>query len=281
MGFRLGHRKPLFLLLLVCVVPFSMNAQTVATNEYWDDVDFNDTILISSNVLKDKMIGFLYETACIDEVHFDSLSMASLNVIFGRAKSNMKAYEYVLELALNGYTNMGRSAVVDYLLNYPQLSVGEITMAEGLRLDSITEPFQKVRVGAKAPDFSGLTIDGKSFSIYGSSAQRTILVFWSTDCEYCHDFLAQIRKHLDLKSDYELVTFALADNQEEVSQSVKKMRLSGYHFYDEKRWDGKAFLEYHVTSTPTVFVLDAEKNIVCKPYDWQELRDWIRNSKQK
>ena len=84
-----------------------------------------------------------------------------------------------------------------------------------------------------------------------------------------------------MKSDYELVTFALADSLAEVRESLEKLRLPGYHFYDEKRWDGKAFLDFHVTSTPTVFVLDKEKTIVCKPYDWAELKDWIRNKKRK
>ena len=91
-------------------------------------------------------------------------------------------------------------------------------MEEGLRLDSITEPYQKVRVGAKAPDFKGVTVDGKTYGLYDSKAPHTIVFFWSTDCEYCHDFLVQIRKNLDLKSDFEMVTFALADDEEEVKR---------------------------------------------------------------
>jgi hypothetical protein len=90
--------------------------------------------------------------------------------------------------------------------------------------------------------------------------------------------LAQIRKHLDLKSDFELVTFALADDKDDVTKEAKKMRLPGYHFYDVLRWDSKAFLDYHITSTPTVFVLDAERTIVCKPYDWYELKEWLNRN---
>ena len=153
---------------------------------------------------------------------------------------------------------------------------GEVSIDEGLRLDSITEPYQLVKVGAKAPNVTGVTIDGKYYDLYASSAESIIVVFWSTDCEYCHDFLVQIRKHLDLQTDFELVTFALAENEGEVKQAVKKMRLPGYHFYDELRWDNKAFLDYHITSTPTVFVLDENKTIVCKPYDWQDLKDWLK-----
>ena len=262
-------------IILACLL-CTATAQAQVASDYWDDVDFNDTVLLSSNLLKNKLINYLFENACADEEHFDSISISSLDFVFSKAKINMRVYEYLLELALNGYTNMGRDKVTDYLLNYPQLAEGEINMEAGLRLDSIAEPFQKVRVGAKSPDMSGFTIDGKPYQLYESKAKNIIVFFWSTDCEYCHDFLNNIRRKLDLQSDYELVTFALADDIEEVRAQVKKMRLPGYHFYDGLRWDSKPFLDFHITSTPTVFVLDENKIIRCKPYDWHELKEWLK-----
>lgn len=264
------------ILLLLVLSAFSLKAQNEALQQYWDDVDFNDTTLVGSQAMSDKLIAFFYSFTNGDEQHFDSLSIAGLGVVLDKAKVNMRLYEYILEFALNGYSSMGRDKVTDYLLNYPKLAEGEISMDEGTRLDSIAEPYQKVRVGVKSPDYYGVTIDGKEYAIHASSAKYTLVVFWSTDCEYCHEFLTQIRKHLDLKSDFELVTFALADRQEEVIKTVKKMRLPGYHFFDDLRWDSKAFLDYHITSTPTVFVLDENKYIVCKPYDWQDLNEWLK-----
>ena len=263
-------------LLILLFSVFSLKAQDKVG--YWDDVDFIDTTLVGSKVMSDKMISYFFSFTDGDEKHFDSLSIAGLGELLNKAKVNMRVYEYVLEFSLNGYANMGREAVTDYLLNYPQLAEGEITMEEGLRLDSITEPYQKVKVGAKAPDFKGFTIENKPYGIYDSKAPYSIVVFWSTDCEYCHEFLVQIRKHLDLTSDFELVTFALADDEAEVRKTIKKMRLPGYHFYDEMRWDSKAFLDYHITSTPTVFVIDQNKTIVCKPYDWQDLKYWLKSN---
>ena len=266
-------------LFVFAFTAFSAQAQNDAMSDYWKDTDFSDTTLISSKALDDKLVGFFYSFTDGDEQRFDSLSKVGLGFVLGKAKVNMRMYEYILEFALNGYSAMGRDQVTDYLLNYPQLVEGEIAMEEGLRLDSITEPYQKVRVGTKVPDFSGVAMDGRSYRLYDSKAQYIIVVFWSTDCEYCHDFLVQIRKNLDLKSDYELVTFALADVKEEVTQTVKKMRLPGYHFYDDLRWEGKAFLDFHITSTPTVFLVDAHKTIVYKPYDWNELKNWLRYNK--
>ena len=266
-------------LLVFAFSAFPSQAQNDAMSDYWKDTDFSDTTLISSKALSDQLIGFFFSFTDGDEQHFDSLSIAGLGFVLDKAKVNMRMYEFILEFALNGYAAMGRDKVTDYLLNYPQLAEGEIAMEEGLRLDSITEPYQKVKVGAKVPDFSGDAIDGRPYHLYDSKAKHIIVVFWSTDCEYCHDFLVQIRKNLDLRSDFELVTFALAEDKDEVTQTVKKMRLPGYHFYDDLRWEGKAFLDFHVTSTPTVFLVDAEKTIVCKPYDWFELKDWLKNNK--
>jgi peroxiredoxin len=257
---------------------FSAKAQNEELKRYWDDVDFSDTTLVASETMSEKLVNYFFSFTDGDEQRFDSLSIAGLSVVLDKAKVNMRMYEFILEFALNGYSKMGRDQVTDYLLNYPQLAEGEVDTNEGLRLDSITEPYQKVKVGAKAPDYSGVTIDGDAYCLYGSEAKRIIIVFWSTDCEYCHDFLVQIRKNLELKSDFELVTFALADNEDEVKQAVKKMRLPGYHFYDALRWEAKAFLDYHITSTPTVFLLDADKTIVCKPYDWKELKDWLKQN---
>ena len=263
-------------LMVFVLVPRSLQAQNEAMSAYWDEVDFNDTTLIASKALDEKMVGFFYSFTDGDEQRFDSLSVEGLGVLLGKAKVNMRMYEYVLGFALHGYAGLGRDMVTNYLLNYPQLAEGEISMEQGLRLDSIVEPYQKVRVGVKAPDFTGVTIDGKPYNLYASKAQRTIVAFWSTDCEYCHEFLTQIRKHLNLKTDVELVTFALAEDQEEVARAVKKMRLPGYHFYDVLRWEGEAFLSYHITSTPTIFVLDENKEIVYKPYDWDDLKYWLK-----
>lgn len=274
--------KKLIHIVLFAVFAFyglQARAQSNTMTQYWDDVDFSDSTLVVLQELPGKLVSFFYSFTDGDEQRFDSLSIVGLGVILDKAKTNMKVYEFILDFALNGYSAMGRDAVTDYLLNYPKLAEGEISMEEGMRLDSITEPYQKVRVGAKAPEYSGVTIDGKEYSLYGSTTKKVIVVFWSTDCEYCHDFLVHIRKNLNLKSDFELVTFALADSQDEVAQTVKKMRLPGYHFYDALRWESKPFLDYHVTSTPLVLVLNAERTIVCKPYDWNELKEWLKKNK--
>ena len=226
--------------------------------------DFEELDAIPTNVLTTKMVAYLEQSA--DDF------VKGVDHILELAKLNIESYAFALQYLLKGFTALGLSEVTEHLLNFPQLAEGEITQEEGTWLESLVEPYQKVRVGAKAPDIEGVTIDGKPYRLYDSQAQRILVVFWSVDCEYCHDFLKQIRKRLDLKHDYELVTIALAENQKEVECEVRKLKIPGYHFFDEARWEGKAFLDYHVSSTPTAFLLDRDKMILAKPKEVEEVK---------
>lgn len=134
--------------------------------------------------------------------------------------------------------------------------------------------------GDKAHDFEGVTVDGRPYHLYESNAEQIIVCFWSVDCDHCHDFLKSLRRNVDLKHDYELVTFALADNSKQVRKKTKRMRLHGWHFFDEAGWDSQPFLDYDVTSTPTVILIDKDKNIVGEAYDWEEFELLKQNKKQ-
>ena len=135
--------------------------------------------------------------------------------------------------------------------------------------------------GDKALDFEGVTVDGRAYHLYESQAEYIIVCFWAVDCDYCHDFLKALRRHVDLKHDYELVTFALADSPRQVRKKARRMRLTGWHFYDEARWDSQPFLDYDVTSTPTVILIDKDKNIIGEAFDWEEFDELKRKTTDK
>lgn len=130
--------------------------------------------------------------------------------------------------------------------------------------------------GDKAHDFEGVTVDGRPYHLYESQAEWIIVCFWSVDCDHCHDFLKSLCKNVDLENDYELVSFALADNAKQVQKKARKMGLNGWHFFDKAGWDSEPFLEYDVTSAPTVILIDKDKNIIGEAYDWDEFEELLK-----
>lgn len=147
-----------------------------------------------------------------------------------------------------------------------------------LLLVATTMPAQYLhQPGDKAPDFQGVTVDGQSYHLYESQAEGIVVCFWSADCESCHDFLKQLRRHADLINGYELVTFALADSERQVRRQFRCRKLRGWHFYDVNGWDSEPFLDYDVNVTPTVVLIDRDKNIVGEAFDWDEFKELIQN----
>ena len=135
--------------------------------------------------------------------------------------------------------------------------------------------------GDKAPDFEGVTVDGRPYHLYESQADGVILCFWSVDCEYCHDFLRQLRRHADLIRGYDFVTFALADNERQVKRQFRCRKLrGGWHFFDENGWDSAPFLDYDVNNTPTVILIDKDRNIVGEAYEWDEFKELLQTYEQ-
>lgn len=131
--------------------------------------------------------------------------------------------------------------------------------------------------GEKAVDFEGITVDGKPYHLYDSQAERIIVCFWSYDCDHCHDFLKSLRKHVDLKNDYELVTFVLADDAKQVRKKTRCMRLPGWHFFDPEGWNSQPFMDYDVNITPTVVLIDKDKNVIGEAYDFDEFEALIHH----
>ena len=285
-----GHAKSkivvfsaLALFALCCLLPelsFSQEKKQPQVDAFFQDYDFNDTTLIHSDAFSQKLAEYVYQFHDNEDFgNQETAYIVGLSPLFEKVKCNMQMYEFVLDFMLNGFENLGLASVSDYLLNFPALNENEITAEQGVRLERIAEPYQKVKEGAVAPDIEGINSEGMAYHLFDSQAKYVLVVFWATGCEHCHDFLKQVRKKLDLNQKYELVTFAIAEDETDWRDNLKEMRLTGQHFFDEQRWGGKAFEDYHVTQAPTAFLIDENKIIVAKVYDWKELKNKIKNLK--
>lgn len=218
------------------VLPFAeivlFTKERHSTSGYvFQDYDFNDTALIHSEAFSQKLAEYVYQFhENEDSVNQETDYIVGLSPLFEKAKCNMLTYGFILDFMLNGFENLGLASVTDYLLNFPALNENEISAEQGERLERIAEPYQKVKEGTLAPDIEGINSEGQSYHLHDSQAKYVLVVFWATGCEHCHDFLKQVRKKLYINKEYELVTFAIAEDETDWRESLEEMHLSGQHF---------------------------------------------------
>ena len=61
---------------------------------------------------------------------------------------------------------------------------------------------------------------------------------------------------------------------------VKKNKVNGYFYHDGLEWNCPFVDDYAVTATPSFYLLDKEKKIIFKPFDFNELVDFVKIIKQ-
>ena len=82
---------------------------------------------------------------------------------------------------------------------------------------------QGLRPGTAAPDFSGESLDGKTYSLSHLQGKVVVLTFWSTRCQICHSELPKLNEVARRYKDKDVVFLALTmENQGKVEPYLRK-----------------------------------------------------------
>lgn len=249
---------------------------------FFNDVDFNDLSLIPTDVLTNKIFDFLSIQLTSDqnqEQQIMSLILASDNVL-NRASVNFEMYKFIFRFLIESFNELKINEVVDYLTRIPYSENIECTENQYNELLSIAEFNSRARIGSIAKNISGTTIFGESFDLYSIDNDFTIVYFWSYTCDHCRENIKDLKIFLDENPDFSLVAVSVKGDLKKIKNLVKKTKLNGYFYHDGLEWNCPFVDDYAVTGTPSFYLLDKEKKIVYKPFDFNELVDFVKIIKQ-
>ena len=249
---------------------------------FFNDVDFNDLSLIPTDVLTNKIFDFLSIQLTSDqnqEQQIMSLILASDNVL-NRASVNFEMYKFIFRFLIESFNELKINEVVDYLTRIPYSENIECTENQYNELLSIAEFNSRARIGSIAKNISGTTIFDESFDLYSIDNDFTIVYFWSYTCDHCRENIKDLKIFLDENPDFSLVAVSVKGDLKKIKNLVKKTKLNGYFYHDGLEWNCPFVDDYAVTGTPSFYLLDKEKKIVYKPFDFNELVDFVKIIKQ-
>lgn len=249
---------------------------------FFNDVDFNDLSLIPTDVLTNKIFDFLSIQLTSDqnqEQQIMSLILASDNVL-NRASVNFEMYKFIFRFLIESFNELKINEVVDYMTRIPYSENIECTENQYNELLSIAEFNSRARIGSIAKNISGTTIFDESFDLYSIDNDFTIVYFWSYTCDHCRENIKDLKIFLDENPDFSLVAVSVKGDLKKIKNLVKKTKLNGYFYHDGLEWNCPFVDDYAVTGTPSFYLLDKEKKIVYKPFDFNELVDFVKIIKQ-
>ena len=257
-------------------VDFKTQRKELIAN-YFNDVDFNDVSLVPTDVMTNKVFDFLSIQITSEQNKDQQIMSLILGVdnVLNRATVNFEMYKFLYQFLFETFKELNINEVVDYLTRIPYSEEIDCAEEQYNELLSIAEFNSRARVGSVAKNISGKTIFDQDFDLYSIDNDYTIVYFWSYTCEHCRENLGELKLFLDENPDFSMVAVSVKGDLKKIKNIVKKNKISGYFYHDGLEWDSPYVDDYAVTATPSFYLLDNENKIVFKPFDFNELVDFV------
>ena len=255
---------------------------------YFDNIDFSDDRIIRTPFYAPKLERYL-KTLVVPDV--DSI-IYDADRIIERSRANDEVFKFTLSWILNYYDEskyMGMDAVSSHIIEKYYLTgqakwASDIDIASMRKRDSIVN---RLLIGKKAPDLYLYDSSGKLINLYSVEKQYIILYFWDATCGHCqhatpilHDFYEKYKDTFD----FEIYAPTIQRKPDDIKGWEKY--INDHHLGDWINvWDSHTYYNfdktYDINSTPVIYILDADKKIIAKRLDVDQLLDLFNKLEKK
>lgn len=233
-------------------------------------VDLSDPELMHCAVYDRAVMVFLQNVQVVSEGQL----VVAADTLIGRASRNEGTKAYMIEHLLDLFSTYGPELAAAHVVDRYLLPSGNLDELPAPLREKVSEHL-RVGVGSIGDDVLLVNADGaKPLSTWMAGAQRVVLFFYSSTCDHCH---AQMPVLKELAARYgaqglRVFGIALDTDRAEFEHAIAANALPWPSFSELNGWGAKTAKAYHVKATPSLFLLDAERRILAKPVDAEELQ---------
>ena len=257
---------------------------------YWDGVTFMDNRIIRSPFFLPKLEKYFREV--ISPAPDSTNKEADYLLLLARSSPEM--YKFLLNWLTDEYISpkyMGQDAVFVHLFEKYH-SKGLSSWLNEKQLTTISNRAYMLMsnlIGETAANLDLLTPTGEKAPLYGISSPYTVVVFWDPTCGHCQTEMPVMDSIYNAKwrKDGVKIYAVLTETKEKEKwiDFIKTHHLENWvNVYqsdaqkkaedDAKRPSYKQL--YDVIQTPTIFLLDADKRIIAKKLNLEQIDDMIQ-----
>ncbi|MFD2822354.1 TlpA family protein disulfide reductase [Lacinutrix iliipiscaria] len=244
-------------------------------NNYFKNIDFSNKTLQSSNFLIETVLNYVFTfTNPKDEIN---TYKENIDTVVDAIGENPIVKEIILEVLWNQFADVKTEPVANYIAEKYLLDIvkNDKALVEKLQV------FKNTSINEIAPDFSlevSKNNNVKVINLYDyNEAVQYLIVFWSSTCSHCLEELPKLHEYTSTLEDRKLKVVAVALEDDIYRWKDKTYDFPNFiHVFGEGKWDNEIGNAYGVTATPTYFILDKNKRIIAKPYDYNALQAYYK-----
>lgn len=245
---------------------------------FFDNVDFNNETLQSSTFIIERVLNYVFGMPSEDDdettTYKKNIETVYLAMEDGAAEIKKTVLQVVWQQMVDGNLDDVANYIADNYLIEVARSLNDSELVNELNL------FKSLSVGNKAPEFSfEIDIDGKKITKKLSdldASDQYVVVFWSSTCSHCLEEVPKLRTYINSLEIGKLQVVAVGLEDEPFRWRNETLKYPEFiHVLGLGKWDNEIANLYNVNSTPTYYVLDKDKNIIAKPYDFEALQKFM------
>ncbi|MFC2097335.1 thioredoxin-like domain-containing protein [Bacteroidota bacterium] len=245
------------------------------TEHMFDNVDFTDTALINSPVYIQKVrtyFSLINNIGDFDEV--EQAYIVALNKLMSKAAVNDKVFNFILEDISNGFEQSDYELFFAYLTENYLLESSCKNEEENKELKERLDDFKRLANGNKAPEIDIILEDSSRLILSEMEANYKLIIFWAGWCGHCKIILPEIKKLYDeyKNSGFEIIAISLDNENYEWKNAIEEGNYDWINYSELSGWDCPAAIDYGITATPTLYLLDKNNTIILKPRTADQLR---------
>jgi len=216
--------------------------QKYLIEHHFDNVDFNDTILLHSNLITSKIVSYftLFQGAGMKKDEFENKLIVAVDTVLEKALVNQDVYESVVGFLIKGFEAIGFEKGLEHLAEQNQLDELCINSERKAKLENKLELIKKLSIGKTSPDFSTKDFNGTEVTLSEIKSETTILLFWASWCPHCTDIIPVLKEYYNAETPEKLQVIAISvdQNENDYRNSLKEHGLDWINIAELKGWEG-------------------------------------------
>ncbi|MBK9735681.1 MAG: DUF5106 domain-containing protein [Saprospiraceae bacterium] len=243
-------------------------------NHYFDHIDIPHPALIRTPFIHQKVDYYINK---LSNQQPDSIIKA-VDQVLSILEPNAEAYRYYLADLLNKYAQMkmvGYDAIYVHMVdNYYRKGKAAWVNEENLKkMGENADELRPILIGKKIPDIITYKEDNTPVRLYDIQSPYTVVIFWAPDCGHCKKIMPNVVEFYKKNKDKGVKMLGICtkggDKTETCWPAVKEKGMEDFiNTADEySRYNQKI----RIKSTPKIFILDANKEIIIKDIPGEEL----------
>lgn len=236
---------------------------------YFDNLDFSDDRLLYSPVYFNKIDFYLKRLTYQIP---DSLTKA-VDFILDKAKANDKLYRYTVFEFVGRYGNskvVGMDAVFVHIVDHyvTGQTFEDVDEDKIAKIVKTAKEFKPLLIGKKSPNINMQTIEGEDIRLHSIDAEYTLLYFWDPKCGHCKKAAPLMVDFYEKYKDKGVEMYAVCTKDKDKKMCIESIEEKGFGIWTNvlAMTDRQLYyrLYYRIKTTPIIYILDKDKNILMK-----------------